>query len=114
MSSCYLISILEVVMSIVDDKLEAALKKRIKEQWSDQFQADKWKGTAFKSYTDNPDIAKIVVLEPTVAVAQSFELELSKQQKVNLQNLVSLDTVPEKILPEMSNAVAGGSPIEPG
>jgi len=68
-------------------------------------------GTAFKSYTDNPDIAKIVVLEPTVRVAASFELELSKQQKVNLQSLVSLDTAPEKILPEMSNAVAGAGPI---
>lgn len=98
-------------MSLVDDRLEAALRQRIEEQWSDQFQAAKWKGIAFKSYTDNPDLAKIAVLEPTVAVAESFELELSKQQKTNLQSLVSLETTPERILPEMGNAVAGAGPL---
>ena len=100
-------------MSVVDDKLETALKNRIKEQWSDKFKDDKWKSRAFKAYTDNPDIAKMVVLEPTEAVAQTFELQLSKHQKVNLQNLVTLDTTPEKILPEMTNAIGGADPIEP-
>ncbi len=98
-------------MSLVDDRLEEALKQRIEEQWGDQFQAAKWKGTAFKIYTDNQDLAKIAVLEPTVAVAEGFDLELSNQQKTNLQSLVSLETTPEKILPEMSNAVAGAGPL---
>ncbi len=100
-------------MSLVDDKLETALKDRVNEEWSDKFKADKWKSSAFKVYTDNEDLAKIVVLEATETVAQGLDVELTKEQKINLQGQVTLDTTPEKILPEMSNAIAGAAPIEP-
>ena len=101
-------------MSVLDDKLESALRQRIQDQFSDKFSADTWKGTAFKRYTDNQDIAKIIVLEPTVSVATGFGLQLSNNQKANLQSLVTLDTTPAGILPSMSNAVSGASAIELG
>ena len=100
-------------MSVLDDKLESALRQRIQDQFPDKFSVNTWKDTAFKRYTDNQDIAKIIVLEPTVSVATGFGLQLSKNQKTTLQSLVTLDTTPNAILPNMSNAVGAASDIDP-
>jgi hypothetical protein len=88
--------------------LESSLRYEIKATWNDKFNEAEWKKTPFSSYTFEAGDGKEVVLDATLVVAQAYNRIISKDARRGLQALVTLETTPEKIAPNMRNAILFG------
>ena len=93
--------------------LENSLLAVLKARFGQKFIEPKWKMRNFGFYTDNVDFPKIDVVTATNNVAVSLNLKLRASSRKGLQNLVSLNSTPNDLLPHMNVALDVAEPAVP-
>lgn len=90
--------------------LSTVLHDQIKATWPGKFVEKDWTKRKFGVFESTADRAKIVIRAAVLIVASAYDKTISNDAIVRLQDLVTNDTTPEKMLPEMLVCVLRGTP----
>ena len=88
--------------------LATRLKAEMKSRWPNQFIDDGWDDRTFDAYVTDGDIFKMqdAATDASDTVARAYQVELSDDARLRIQNRVTLNSSPKKLLPVMENEVA--------